>query len=96
MVGFKSPYVEGEQVTLTCYVSEDNPTASIQWYRNGIPTVTTKDYTFQANRNDDGVEYRCEEDNGVNKLSAANSLEVACEFIFLDKHSMLPPFLIII
>ena len=33
---YSTPYIDGNTVTLTCTVTGDHPTATIQWRRNGF------------------------------------------------------------
>ena len=70
--------MEGNTATLTCGIASGNPAPNIQWFRNDVPTVTTSEYEFEVSRNDDGIKYRCEADNGLNKLSQESTLEVEC------------------
>ena len=79
MTGFDIPIAEGESVTLTCAASGGNPAATIQWYKDGSPTVTTSDYTFQANRDLHESQYKCSATNGVSTLEETNPLTVQCK-----------------
>ena len=70
--GYAQPYIEGNPVMLTCIVTGDNPSASIQWQKDGtdISMATTSPLTISTA--DDSGSYACLASNDVSSNVASN------------------------
>lgn len=77
--GFTGAVFADETIALSCAVTGGNPTPTVQWYRDGIPIVTTADYTFTAAGEDDGVTFRCVGTNPAGSKDDQVEVEVYCQ-----------------
>ena len=63
------PYAGGQEVTLSCIVTDGNPTPGVTWYRDDAFAENGADYTFSASGADHGKKYRCDANNAAGTVS---------------------------
>ena len=80
--GFNGAVFADETIGLSCAVSGGNPTPTIQWFRDGVPTVTTSGYSFPAAGEDDGVTFRCVGRTPAGAKSDEVEVEVYCKWVY--------------
>ena len=68
-------------VTLSCTVTNGNPTPTIKWYRDDVFAANGADYTFSASGADHGKVYRCDAANVAGTVSDQITLISECNAV---------------